>query len=93
MDLVSLFDQADKGSPHRNHIIIRMWRKDENALRENIVMLLWPIARHFLFLRFATWPSGDCGLKVAEDRQIDIVSHPMFGQKILKAFLVVVLFG
>ena len=93
MDLVSLFNQPNKGSPHRNHIIIRMWRKDENALGENIVMLLRSIARLFLFLRFATRPSSDRGLKMAEDRQIDIVSHPMFGQKILKAFLVVVLFG
>ena len=43
--LVPMIDQPDERAAHRNHVVVRMRREHEHALRENVVVRLRTVAR------------------------------------------------
>ena len=91
--LVPLVDQPDERAAHRDHVVVRMRREDEHALREHVLARARRIARPPRVVRLAARPAGDRPLQLPEHVEVDVVRRPAAGEQILQALLVVVLLG
>ena len=70
MNVMSLMHKTNEGSTHGNHIIVRMWREDEDCLRE------WQCRYRSLAIiciRFSARPTGNGMLKVVEYLDVNLV--------------------
>ena len=70
MYVMSLMHKTYEGSAHGNDIIVRMWREDEDSLRE------WQCRYRSLAvvsIRFSARPSGYSMLKVVEYLDVNLV--------------------
>ena len=93
MHLVALIGESDQRAAHRNDIVVWVRRKNEDALRENIVVRPIAIARLLFARRLTCWPAGEGRLQIAKRFEVDVVSRAVVGEQVLQAFFVVVFFG
>ena len=70
MHVVSLLHKADKGSAHRDHIVVGVRREDNHTLRERRRR---HGTRRVVSIGFASRPAGNRMLQVVEDLDIDCV--------------------
>src|SRR5690606_20086423 len=67
---MSLIDEANKRSSHRDHVIIGVWRKDDNPFRKRIGAFR-PVC--IVGIGFPAGPSGDRMLKFVEYPDVYLV--------------------
>ena len=87
MHLVALLMQANEGAAHRDDIIIRMRRKNDDTLTGRV--LPFRMTGHQLG-GFAAGPSGDGVAHAIEDPDIDVVRVAVHHQQIAQAEIIVI---
>ena len=90
MDIVTLADQPDEGSAHRDDIVVRVRGEDEDGLREGDGC---DRAGAVVRIRLAAGPPGNRMLEVVEDLDVDFVERSEFLEEFPEGIVEIVLLG